>query len=340
MSNFSIGSSAFSVTSPAFDVAMSTPSTKKPAGPLYPQSSSVTVAGSLSSTLLNIGQLADSRVVPIQTRGDEVMQEVQPKGIPGSGSGYSPNTVSGACEDGALANAGAAAGQILGERVVTGGDKVGGALGKELGGVICTVGDILNPFDMGPENVYDPSQPGDGGECSDPGPTGGVSAGTTGGYCADPATGNSSSAPAGDEGTYIGEVDDPDFVNGDKSSPSGTSGSNTDNSTKTDDSAKESAQGTDGAQGTPEETTQCAPDDGPKPTDARPADDGTGSTGPAGPRANVYSGFAWLASGAESRYMPADDSVGGGTPRSNIAHAALGGLATFNAVLLSGARLR
>jgi hypothetical protein len=63
-----------------------------------------------------------------------------------------------------------------------------------------------------------------------------------------------------------------------------------------------------------------------------PADDGSGGTGSAGPRANVYT----ASSAAQNYFMPSDDSAGGGTPRSNVADVAnLGALVAFNAVLLS-----
>jgi hypothetical protein len=64
-----------------------------------------------------------------------------------------------------------------------------------------------------------------------------------------------------------------------------------------------------------------------------PADDGSGATGPAGPRAYIYSSF-------ENQVMPSDDSAGGGTPRSNAALTVnLASVAALYAVVLSRAQL-
>jgi hypothetical protein len=211
-------------------------------------------------------------------------------------------------------------------------------LGREIGGILCEADDAFftpigssapeeAPVEEGGMSMTPAGPSMDGGFSSDPSLGGSSSSGSY----VDPETGEPitnkdgktiAGDPNADPGTYIGEVDDPNFTNdqsnscaGSSESSSSTQGANTDNSTpdatKPDDTSSEETQ----------ETSD--PDPGPKPDDDMPADDGSGSGGPAGPRTNVaYGSSAEISSGAENFYLPPDDSVGGGTPRSNVANAA------------------
>lgn len=330
------------------------------------QSSGSSLYPKVTASSQPLPQYADTPVVLFRTKGDDAMQQVGPKAPPGTEgpSGYQTYSPSSACEDGALANAGQAAGQLLGSEAGPSAEWALGAEGKWLGGALCDVIDSMpNPFDTGPDNLYDPAQ--EWTDPSDPGATGGQSAGTTGGYSKDPGdVGGSSSMdsyidpttgepitnkdgqtiagdPNADQGTYLGEVDDPSFVqdqSGSRPSSSTNSSSSTDqsSSTSTDKSSQSTEQSSDSHE--VQETQQSSDPNGPKPNDGdMPADDGSGSTGPAGPRMNVYSSVADKAS---NFYMPADDSAGGGTPRSNTAvTASVAGLSAFQAVVLSRAPL-
>lgn len=148
------------------------------------------------------------------------------------------------------------------------------------------------------------------------------------------ATNPTGSAPAGnpavDEGTYIGEVDDPNFVTGsgkpDEPGPYNpfptNPGGSSDNGPQATDGPAPATDSTpspsDNSGPAATETTQ--PDPAPVPDGDLPPDDASGtSSGPAGPR---------------SDFMPADDSVGGGTPRSNAANVASLAAASASALQL------
>ena len=341
MTNLSVGGDfriAAATSEPTLTSAPGvTSSAQKSVGALYPQLSTNIAASSLA-------QLKNTPVILIEQRGDDAMQQVQPKG-----TGSTPGPSSG-CNDGVLAKGSSAVWTGVGavaEATKEAPEHTSTALGeagKYAGAGTCeaieAVGDavafagsaVAALFSPDQQNV--PTEDGHGETCTDPGPTGGESRGTTGGYSANPNGGSDSSPgasyidpttgepitnkggtttagdPNADTGTYIGEVDDPNFT-GNQSSllpvparrilrTSTTADNTTTESTVPDEPPAEEAHGTD--------------DPGPKP-DAMPADDGSGSTGPAGPRSYIYS------SGAEVS-MPADDSAGGGTPRSNVASVA------------------
>jgi hypothetical protein len=348
MTNLNIGSSTlFGVTTVA---SLSTTTPDSNAAPaqnlnssLYPATDAGSHATPASGALWGeqVGQMADTQVILFRMKGDDAMQQVGPKAPAGSSSGgYQSNSVSRECQDGALANGFAAAGQLAGSELGPAGENLGGTLGREVGGMACEIADAIGgTFNTGPENVYDPSDYGNGGSCTDQGPTGGQSRGKDGGYSGapegpgggfsslgsyiDPETGEQitnkdgktiAGDPNADQGTYIGEVDDPNFTNDDANS-SGSSGSTSSSSQSTGTDSTQESSGT-------EETgeTEETGDAGPKPDDDMPADDGSGSGGPAGPRSNVYSSSVEASSGAGWVYMPADDGSGEGTPRSDVAN--------------------
>jgi hypothetical protein len=123
------------------------------------------------------------------------------------------------------------------------------------------------------------------------------------GFSSDPLLGGSSSS-----GSYVdpttGETitnRDGQTIAGDPNADKGTYIGDVD-----DPNSASSASPSDNSEPTASETTQ--PDPAPTPDGGLPPDDATGtSSGPAGPR---------------SDFMPADDSVNGGTPRSYSANAA------------------
>ena len=309
------------------------------------------------------------------------MQNIPP-GVTHPNAPSGSNGVSSDCQDGWAANAGQAIGEGIGSLLSNEGiaaTGVGGSAGRELGGMLCTIApDVGNPFNTGPDWLSDPRRdaPSTGGVCTDPGPTGGQSAGTDGGTCkgTDPTGGGFSSKDsyvdpttgepitnqggktiAGDPnatGTYLGEVDDPNFVNGgnqdssssnsssSSSSSSSTPSSSDSSSTSANSSSTSSSSSTSGSTDTSntqtQEAQQSTDPNGPKPNGgSMPADDtsGSGSSGPAGPRTNIYSS---LTDQIGNVMMPTDDSAGGGTPRSNVANAMdLGAVAPLSATVLS-----
>jgi len=134
--------------------------------------------------------------------------------------------------------------------------------------------------------------------------------------------------PSAPKGEYIGEADDPNFVNAgteDSSKNQSTNADNNSNQSSTSSTDTNSPQSTqqssdnNSTQSTDNvnETLQNSDPAGPKPGGNNlPADDSSGNTGPAGPRANIYQNVASAAD-----FMPADDSTGNpgpAGPRSNI----------------------
>jgi hypothetical protein len=187
MSNFSVGSDlriASAVADPTLTSAPTASSSpEKSEAALYPQLSPGAVAGSLA-------QLKNTPIILFQPRGEEVMQQVGLKGPPAPG-GYQPNSVSAACSDGKLANAGDAAGQAVGGALGPNGATFGGMLGREIGGILCEADDAF----FTPIGSSEPEQA--------PAEEGGMSmmpAGPSmdGGFSSDPSVGGSSSA-----GSYI-----------------------------------------------------------------------------------------------------------------------------------------
>src|ERR1700722_9451511 len=135
MSNFSVGGDfriAAATSEPTLTSAPGvTSSAQKSVGALYPRLSPNVAASSLA-------QLKNTPVILIKQRGDDVMQQVQPKGDPAPG-GYQPNSVSDACNSGKLAYAGDSAGQILGGALGPNGKVLGGKIGREIGGIGCEI---------------------------------------------------------------------------------------------------------------------------------------------------------------------------------------------------------
>ena len=327
MSNLSVAGDfriAAAITEPILTSAPSTASsTQKNAIALYPQLTPHIAASSLA-------QLNKAPVTLVQPKGYSVMQQVQPKG---SGSAPSPSS---GCDNGVLAEGSSAVWTgvgAVGEAIGKAPDNTSTALGEAgryAGAGTCeaidgavnvveTVGNaavdaasfvgsaVVALFNPDHQNV--PTEP------ANPNGDGGLSSGAS--YI-DPTTGEQitnkdgktiAGDPNADPGTDIGEVDNP-ASGQNQSTPSQNSSEKTsepNQSTATDTTTPEPAQ--------PEDTPATGTTDpGPKP-DGMPADDGSGSNGPAGPRSFINSSAAEV-------YMPADDSVGGGTPRSNAANVA------------------
>lgn len=354
MTNLSLdvtGQSAASFASltPVNDVGSTPPTSQTNAVSLYPPATADTVRSA-------VGQYMNTPVILIKTKGDDAMQQVGPK-EPGNSlpPGDLPEKapVNGR-DDGAIATAVSAAGQLLGAAFgpagtmsTTAGEEVGGAIAQRLGGFVDTMftpqGDI--PAYIDPTTGEAITNQGGTITAGDPNADKGTYIGDVddvygpkveGGYSADPARGGSSNPdssftyidpttgepitnqggtttagdPNADKGTYIGDVDDPNF-NGDK----GTS-SSPDNSSSSTDSTPSSS--TDS--GSPQATETTPTDPAPVPDGDLPPDDASGtSSGPAGPR---------------SDFMPADDSVGGVTPRSNAANVASLAAASASALQL------
>ena len=294
MFNFSISNavSSTSVTaSPAPTTFSGGVSSVQKSASLYPQSSSNGIAQATKN-------MFDTPGVTLQPIGADVMQQTGPKANPSqipskhSFADHFKYQIPDDCVDGVLANAGAAAGQYLGDKYGGGyGEWAGGLAGQTVGAAACDVADrAAGLFEMGPENLYDPANYGNGGVCTDPGPTGGQSAGKEGGYCLDTTKSNASSSTSSEGVRDFGDVDSPGFLNG-QSSSAESSSTSTDNSSQ---STQQSSGLRDGW-----EVQQSTQPDGPKPDGDLPADDSSGSPGPFGPRANNA-----------SEYMPSDDSAG------------------------------
>ncbi len=309
--------------------------------PLYSQSDVSAIVTAATSAPFQLGQLVDSPVILIKTKGDDAMQQVDTKVVTQPSSG---------CSDGVLASGMSAAGTLAGEAAEATKEAPAntstafGEAGKYVGTGLCEAGIAVGSAVKAifqPDENNPPIGEGNGETCTDPGPTGGQSAGKTGGYCKDPDAGftpdgtytdpttgepitnkdgkTTAGDPNADPGTDIGDVDDPAFLQDQStaspnSSSSSSSEPNSSSSTNTDNSSQ-------GTQPDAPETEETQPSDpvGPNPTGSMPADDSSGSGGVAGPRANIYSVFT-------DQAMPSDDSAGGGTPRSNVANVANSGL--------------
>jgi hypothetical protein len=250
-------------------------------------------------------------------KGMDAMQNV-PAGSHGRLPSGGSDGPSAECNDGILANIGKAVGSSVTTDVV-GEQEIGGAAGQHIGASMCEAGKaIASTFDTGPDSdsfSYDDPETGER-ITNDRTSTGDWS--TTAG---DP------NAPKGE---YIGEADDPNFVNAapaddsnkNQSTNTDNNNSNQSSTNSTDSSSSQSTQQSSDNNSTQQstdnsnQTQQSSQPVGPNPGSGNlPADDTSGSTGPAGPRANVYQSMS-----NPANFMPSDDSTGNpgpGGPRSN-----------------------
>jgi hypothetical protein len=282
---------------------------------------STTVSGASGIDLDAVSKYVIGNPGAIQLKGMDAMQNVSPKDPNARQSGSDGPSISPECSDGFLANATKAVGATLGSEYGPSGEEFGSRAGQALGALACeqqkAFGDAAKSLsDTGPDNdsfSYDDPETGER-ITNDRTSTGDWS--TTAG---DP------SAPKGE---YIGEADDPNFVNAgteDSSKNQSTNADNNSNQSSTSSTDTNSPQSTqqssdnNSTQSTDNvnETLQNSDPAGPKPGGNNlPADDSSGNTGPAGPRANIYQNVASAAD-----FMPADDSTGNpgpAGPRSNI----------------------
>jgi hypothetical protein len=244
----------------------------------------------------------------INFKGSDAMQQTAPKARP-SEPKYEFNLIPRECRTGTHVDLAGAAAENAGASPAAS-FALGWGAKAEATEICAILSHLGGAFETGPDNLYDPANYGAGGACTDPGPFGGQSAGTLGGFCSDPtANGRGASSansyidpdtgeritneggltiagdPAGMNAKYIGEADDPGFTNDDHSSTdSGTSvyaGEADDPNFVTEKQADDKPEGA-----------------GPK-DDNMPSDDGIGPNDPH----------------AHDAYMPADDGSGGVGPR-------------------------
>jgi hypothetical protein len=296
------------------------------AAPLFPAAGAGVARSALDAgNRAGIIIIGGNQIAPIN--GYQTEQAVGPKAPSGGdtsssatpANGADPNTwVSSSCEDGALANAGSMAGQMAGSELGPSAEWELGEAGKLAGGAVCTVIDsIPDPTNTGPDSVYDPADYGGGGACTDQGPTGGQSAGTDAPSCAE----GSNPVSSENEPVYMGEVDDPSFLNGGQSSSSAEGGQSSSGAESS--SSAEYLGEVDDPSFVQDQSNSSSSAPVSSQGGERPPDDGSGPVGP----------------NARGGERPPDDGTGPIGPGANVASMAQA-MSTFNAFALSQQQLR